>query len=176
MRLFGKILNKSLFCVGNKEKEMKNPQLIKIIAQFSIYLEENNLRKTTERIMILEEIYSRNDHFDAEELYMDFQNRNQLISRATIYNTLDLLSDSGFIRRNQFGSNKTRYEKANNFRQHDHLICMDCNKISEFCDPRLQQIQQTVSKTMQFEIHSHDLLLFGKCKKENCENKKIKQN
>ncbi len=155
---------------------MKNPQLLKIITQFSIYLEEHNLRKTTERIMILEEIYSRNDHFDAEELYMDFQNRNQLISRATIYNTLELLSDSGFIRRNQFGANKTRYEKAGNFRQHDHLICLDCNKISEFCDPRLQQIQQTVSNVMQFEIQSHDLLLFGKCLKENCEHKKIKQN
>lgn len=155
---------------------MKDINYEKAVAKFLIFLEEKGLRKTTERMMMLEEIYSRHDHFDAEDLYRTMVDKKQYVSRATIYNNLEVLLECGLIRKNQFGNNVTKYEKAANFRQHDHLICLDCQQVKEFCDPRLQQIQKMIGEMMKFEITQHDLLLYGHCEKLDCENKKILNN
>jgi Fur family ferric uptake transcriptional regulator len=146
-------------------------RLEQVIKEFDHFLAAKGYRRTQERFMILEEIYSRSDHFNADELYMTMIKKNFRISRATIYNNLELLNECGLIRKHQFGKNLTQYEKTSGFRQHDHLICIDCHKISEFCDPRLQQIQEMVENVLQFQVTHHELLLFGSCTKEGCENK-----
>jgi len=89
------------------------------------------------------------------------KNRNYRVSRATVYNTLDLLLDAGLVVKHQFGKNLALYEKAYGYRQHDHLICNNCNKILEFCDPRIQQIRSTMGDLLQFDIENHSLHLFG---------------
>jgi len=138
---------------------------------FQAHLETKNLRKTPERFAILEEIYSKDGHFDVEALYVSMKDKNYRVSRATVYNTLDLLVDCDLVTKHQFGKNLAQFEKAYGFRQHDHLICTDCNKVHEFCDPRIQNIQSTVGQLLQFEVLHHSLILYGNCKKENCENK-----
>ncbi len=131
---------------------------------FSRHLEEHNLRRTPERYAILEEIYSRTDHFDAEALYIHMKNSNYRVSRATVYNTLELLVSCDLITKHQFGKNLTQYEKSYGYKQHDHLICLDCGKVVEFCDPRIQQIKTTMGELLNFKIIHHSLNLFGQCK------------
>jgi len=134
---------------------------------FITFLEHKQQRKTPERFAILDEIYSNKDHFDVETLYVHMKNRNYRVSRATVYNTLDLLLEAGLVTKHQFGKNLARYEGAYGYKQHDHMICNHCNKILEFCDPRIQQIKTMMGDLLGFEITEHSMHLFGNPKLKN---------
>lgn len=138
---------------------------------FTAYLERKGLRKTPERYSVLEEVYSKQGHFDVESLYLTMKENNYRVSRATVYNTLDLLVDCDLVSRHQFGQNLAEYEKSYGHKQHDHLLCTECHQVIEFCDPRVHNIQKTVGELLGFEVMHHSLILYGDCKKENCENK-----
>jgi Fur family ferric uptake transcriptional regulator len=140
---------------------------------FRNYLKEKKHRITPERFMVLEEIYRSDGHFDADEIYFKMKDNKSRVSRATVYNTLDLLVDCGLVQRQQFGKNQSVYERAYSFQQHDHIICQHCEAVVEFCDPRIHEIQQMMEKLHGFKINDHSLHFYGDCKNpETCERKK----
>lgn len=131
---------------------------------FSDYLEKKGHRKTPERFTILEEIYSLNDHFEVESLYTHLKENGLQISRATVYNTIELLLECNLVTRHQFGKNLAKFEKSFEYKQHDHLICENCDHVFEFCDPRIQQIQSMMGQILNFDISHHSLNLYGQCR------------
>jgi Fur family ferric uptake transcriptional regulator len=121
------------------------------------------LRATPERFAVLDAVLQSQGHFDAENLYYRMITKGIKVSKATVYNTLDLLQDCGLVSKYRFAENTSRYEKAFGRPHHHHMICLECGDIIEFVNERLERIQDEMCDEKSFTPQSSTLQIFGTC-------------
>jgi Fur family ferric uptake transcriptional regulator len=132
--------------------------------QFTEYLTRKKCRKTPERYAILDLIYTETGHFNVDSLYDSMNAKNFRVSRATLYNTMQLLLDCHLVQKHQFGTNLSHYECTYNNDYHNHLICMDCGQVEEYKDNDLKTYIQT-KKIKKFTPVHYGLYIYGICSK-----------
>lgn len=157
---------------------MSSPNFKDLSDKLTKYLANENLRKTSERFAILKEIYKmKNAHFDIDTLYFRILKNNFNISKATLYNNIKILIGAEILNSVDISSNTNThmYEKGYLSSQHDHILCVNCGRIIEFCDPRIEQIKETLEQNLKIKIDKHSLNFYGQCKNiDECNDYKKK--
>jgi len=131
---------------------------------FRKYLERRGLKLTAERQALFDELFSRHEHVEADELLVRLRAKHKKISRATIYRTLELMVDSGIVGRLRMGEAGYRYERLRAGDHHDHIICDHCGKVIEFFEARIEALQDEVAARHGFVLLSHSHQMRGICR------------
>ncbi len=134
---------------------------------FSEYINQNKGRMTKARTIILNEIYRRHDHFDADDIYIDLKKRNYNISKATIYRIFPVLLKAQLIREITTNSGKKQYEHILGHNHHEHMKCEKCGALIEFKDEIIEKNIIELCSSLDFIPSSHTILITGICKKCN---------
>src|SRR5216110_1623962 len=132
--------------------------------RFMDFLAQKNLRLTAQRQAIIETAFSTRQHFTAEQLLEWSRRRDRSVSRATVYRTLPLLTESGLVREMDFGKDHKFYDP--NYAEHphhNHIICQDCEKIVEFDSARIEQLENEISHRLGFSVKAHRLQITASC-------------
>jgi Fur family ferric uptake transcriptional regulator len=128
------------------------------------YLLDQGLRRTSQREAIIKAAMSTKEHFTAEELLLMARKIERTVSRATVYRTLPILVESGLLKELDLGGEMKRYDP--NFIEHpthNHLICVDCEKIIEFEDPNIELLENCVSRRLGFSPTNKTIKIEAKC-------------
>jgi len=133
--------------------------------QFSQFLQSRGKRLTQQRRLIVEQIFSHHDHFDADELMDHLQEliSKRQVSRPTVYRALAELVEAGMLRKMVLGG-RSVFEHAYGYPSHDHLYCQMCNRLIEFHSDDLEKIRDTVAKEHDFKVLGHRMFVTGLCK------------
>lgn len=147
--------------MGNMDSSKVKEQ---VRIQFTEYLNQKKHRKTPERYAILDHIYSTKGHFNVESLLETMNSSSLRVSRATLYNTIELLLDCGLLIKHQFGENISQYERSVGNENHDHLICTSCGKVKEYKNGNLFTTAQQ-KKVQKFKVSYYSMYIYGTCAK-----------
>lgn len=134
--------------------------------KFGMFLENEGLKFTPERRLVLHEVFKNHDHFEAEDIVISARNSGSRVSRASVYRTLPLLVESGLLREVTSLEKHSHYEHVLGHDHHDHLICTNCGKTIEFSEHRIEDLQDRICRELGFTPKSHKLEIFGLC--EEC--------
>jgi Fur family ferric uptake transcriptional regulator len=136
------------------------------IQTFAQYLNSKNLKLTKERKTVLQEIFLHEGHLEADDILYRLRKKKKRASRATVYRTLELLVDSGIVRKVDLGHGHSHFEHVLGHAHHEHMICLKCGKVIEFSDQKIEKSLQRLCKKSGFENTSHCFQIFGYCR--NC--------
>lgn len=146
------------------------------------HLTSQGLRRTKQRETIIEAAFATDDHFNADELLDRARKLDRTVSRATVYRTLSLLTEIDLLRIVDLGRDQTYYDP--NFLdkpQHNHLICLDCDRVVEFEDEHIALLHDCITrrlgfqpemKSMRIQAHCDELARNGKCPYKTAAEKK----
>jgi Fur family ferric uptake transcriptional regulator len=107
----------------------------------------------------------------AEDVYRQALSENMDVGLATVYRVLTQFEQAGILTRSHFESGKAVFE-LDEGQHHDHLVCLDCGRVEEFCDPDIEQRQQRIAQTKGFELADHALSLYAHCRRDHCPHRK----
>ncbi len=146
----------------------------KRLDDFSNYLRKKGMKITHQRILVAQKIFATQSHFTADHLAEALKERRNEISRATIYRIIAVMVEAGLLAEHDFGHNAKVYEQLHEHEHHDHIICVDCSHIEEFCDPNIERIQEELASKRGFILTHHSLNLYASCRrlkeKSHCPN------
>ncbi|MCU0725542.1 MAG: transcriptional repressor [Planctomycetes bacterium] len=128
------------------------------------YLKEHSFKLTGQRKKIIDAIFATHEHFSADDLHDVLREKGEAISKATVYRTLSLLAESGFIESRDFGRGQLYYEHVLGHEHHDHMICTSCGKVFEFRNAEIEKLKERIAKSRGFRMQKHSLRIFGTCK------------
>ncbi len=132
-------------------------------ARLNDYMSRHGLRSTEQRRVVTEQFFASDGHLSIEDLLEMVRVEEPGIGYATVYRTLKLLKDCGLAFERHFGDGVSRYEVAWEDEHHDHLICIECQKIVEFEDEGIEELQHKVAERHGFVLVRHKLELYGVC-------------
>src|SRR5881296_3200498 len=132
--------------------------------KFMEFLDQKNLRLTSQRQAIIDSVFSTEEHFTAEQLLEWSRRRDRSVSRATVYRTLPLLTESGLVREIDFGKDYKFYDpNYADHPNHSHIICQDCEKIVEFESEKIERLESEISHKLGFSVKAHRLQITASC-------------
>lgn len=131
---------------------------------FLNHLARKGLKHTSQRMEVLDEILHMEKHQSIEEIYEAMHRRGSRVGFSTVYRTMHVLVECGIVREQDFGTGIMRYERAYGIEHHDHLVCVECGKIIEFIDPKIESLQDAVAKSHKFMITAHKHEIYGRCR------------
>lgn len=133
--------------------------------KFQEYLATQGMRLTQERSIIVDDVFSQHEHFDADQIVerLTPQRGGRRVSRSSVYRTLTLLEDAGMIRKVARNNDRDVYEHDYGYPQHDHLICSECGEMIEFYNAEISRILEEVAASQGFRMSGHRLEVFGRC-------------
>lgn len=148
----------------------KTVEYEQLLSDFKQLLKKNSLKFTIQREVILETLYNSNEHLTPEALHHLIQEKYPELNTgiATVYRTLSLLEDSHVVTSLSFGAQGKKYELDVKI-HHDHLICTECGKITEFVDAEIEKRQQIITEKLHFKMTDHSMQIYGICKE--CQDK-----
>ncbi len=140
---------------------------------FHDYLARNGLKVTSQRTAVVKKFLESEGHCSTEDLYLTLRGKLERIGYATVHRTLKLLVDSGLAEELHFGDGCTRFEATRSNQHHDHMVCLQCGRVIEFAEPRIEELQKRVAEHHDFMMRAHRLELYGLCRdcrrnKRNC--------
>jgi Fur family ferric uptake transcriptional regulator len=151
-------------------REPRRPDEERLRRELTRYMDEQGLRTTEQRKLIIDEFFEAHDHLTIEALLERVRQSDPKVGYATVYRTMKMLAEGGIAHERKFGDGFTRYELADEDAHHDHLICKECGAIQEFEEPLIEELQDRVATRYGFEVTHHKHELYGIC--SDCQKKR----